>query len=600
MPSKTILEMSGEEAKKYFLKANSYFSTQLPEYFELSNMIREAQKMLGNSKLEDISYSSKTIQKKRSKNPNFDGELLKDCVDANIKIMSNKDAKYAWRPLTLIHPIIYVDLVNQITLEKNWDDIVKRFKEFQKDDRVICTSIPIESTVQKSDQTVQILSWWKNLEQAQIKMSLDFEYCIQSDITDCYPSIYTHTISWALHGKEWAKVQILSWWKNLEQAQIKMSLDFEYCIQSDITDCYPSIYTHTISWALHGKEWAKVHRHSKDGIGNMIDNKIQSLQGGQTNGIPQGSILMDFIAEMVLGYADLQLLELVEKAKIEKEFKILRYRDDYRIFSNHLDVAEKIMKLLSEVLLDLNLKINSKKTFLCTDIIIDGIKPDKLYWTVQSSNLIERETVVTKEIIRELDNTIAEKTYTERKFYYKLTLQKHLLQIKILGDKFPNCGQLLVALKDFYKNRVMKLNVDENQLDDIPQLISIVTSIMIKNPRTIQICVAILHKLLSFLDNIDEIEKIIDLIISKYSSLPNADFVEIWLQNISVINNRDKKFRSPLCQKVVNPEKLIWNSQWLSLEKRLDESMLINETKMSELTMNYNFNIDDFDDYIFL
>ena len=547
MPSKTILEMCGEEAKKYFLKANSYFSTQLPEYFELSNMIREAQKMLGNSKLEDISYSLKTIQEERSKNPNFDGELLKDCVDANIKIMSNKDAKYSWRPLTLIHPIIYVDLVNQITLEKNWDGIVKRFKEFQKDDRVICTSIPIESTVQKSDQTVQILSWWKNL----------------------------------------------------EQAQIKMSLDFEYCIQSDITDCYPSIYTHTISWALHGKEWAKVHRHSKDGIGNMIDTKIQSLQGGQTNGIPQGSVLMDFIAEMVLGYADLQLLELVEKAKIEKEFKILRYRDDYRIFSNHLDVAEKIMKLLSEVLLDLNLKINSKKTFLCTDIIIDGIKPDKLYWTVQSSNLIERETIVTKEIIRELDNIIAEKTYTERKFYYKLTLQKHLLQIKILGDKFPNCGQLLVALKDFYKNRVMKLNVDENQLDDIPQLISIVTSIMIKNPRTIQICVAILHKLLSFLDDIDEIEKIIDLIISKCSSLPNADFVEIWLQNISVINNRDKKFRSPICQKVVNPEKLIWNSQWLSLEKRLDESMLINETKMSELSMNYNFNIDDFDDYIF-
>ena len=118
MPSKTILEMSGEEAKKYFLKANSYFSTQLPEYFELSNMIREAQKMLGNSKLEDISYSLKTIQEERSKNPNFDGELLKDCVDANIKIMSNKDAKYSWRPLTLIHPIIYVDLVNQITLEK--------------------------------------------------------------------------------------------------------------------------------------------------------------------------------------------------------------------------------------------------------------------------------------------------------------------------------------------------------------------------------------------------------------------------------------------------------------------------------------------------
>lgn len=37
------------------------------------------------------------------------------------------------------------------------------------------------------------------------------------------------------------------------------------------------------------------------------------------------------------------------------------------------------MKLLSEVLLDLNLKINSKKTFLSEEIILDAIKADKLY-----------------------------------------------------------------------------------------------------------------------------------------------------------------------------------------------------------------------------
>jgi hypothetical protein len=28
------------------------------------------------------------------------------------------------------------------------------------------------------------------------------------------------------------------------------------------------------------------------------------MNNGQTNGIPQGSVLMDFIAEMVLGYID--------------------------------------------------------------------------------------------------------------------------------------------------------------------------------------------------------------------------------------------------------------------------------------------------------
>ena len=44
---------------------------------------------------------------------------------------------------------------------------------------------------------------------------------------------------------------------------------------------------------------------------------------------------MDLIAEMVLGYADEQLTEKLTEQKIEN-YKILRYRDDYRIFANSL------------------------------------------------------------------------------------------------------------------------------------------------------------------------------------------------------------------------------------------------------------------------
>lgn len=54
---------------------------------------------------------------------------------------------------------------------------------------------------------------------------------------------------------------------------------------------------------------------------------------GQTNGIPQGSNLMDFIAELVLGYSDLQLSKKLIMTTISN-YKILRYRDDYRIFTN--------------------------------------------------------------------------------------------------------------------------------------------------------------------------------------------------------------------------------------------------------------------------
>ena len=76
---------------------------------------------------------------------------------------------------------------------------------------------------------------------------------------------------------------------------------------TDITDCYGSIYTHSIPWALHTKEKAKKEKATKKLIGNIIDFLLQKMSYDQTNGIPQGSVLMDFIGEIVLGYADLEL-----------------------------------------------------------------------------------------------------------------------------------------------------------------------------------------------------------------------------------------------------------------------------------------------------
>ncbi|MCB5035345.1 RNA-directed DNA polymerase, partial [Streptococcus mutans] len=377
MPNRSVLDMTSSEARKFFLKAESYFSVKLPPYFNLKEILEESAKLIGNSDMNSISYGQKNIKKFNKNASELDVEYIKDASDVNLRIMANKDAKYAWRPFQLIHPILYVDLVNTITKDENWQTIVDRFSEFQSDNRINCISIPVESTGEKLDQAEQILNWWKNLEQAQIALSLDYEYCIHTDITDCYPSIYTHTIPWALHDKNWAK------------------------------------------------------ENRKEGIGNIIDSKLQSMQNGQTNGIPQGSSLMDFIAEMVLGYADTQLIKLANKKGLDNDYKILRYRDDYRIFSNQLNTAESLMKILSEVLLDLNLKINSKKTFLCNDIIIDGVKPDKIYWTTQSANFFNytaQISIDTKDKDLEVSGNL---NNIERKRHYKINLQKHLLQIKI-------------------------------------------------------------------------------------------------------------------------------------------------------------------------
>lgn len=488
---KSILEMDNQEAKQFLLKPASFFNTSLPNYINLSVGIGKAVDLLKNKPFSEL------VKHKRS---------LSEAVDVNHRILANKDGNYAWRPLQILHPVVYVDLVNVITQQNNWRHIKNKFEEFQADKRIECISLPVESISSKSDTAETILNWWENL----------------------------------------------------EQAQINYALEYDYCIHTDITDCYGSIYTHTIPWAIHSKEWAKTHRKPSQGVGNLIDSKIQYLQHGQTNGIPQGSVLMDFIAEIVLGYADKLLLNRIEESGIE-EFKILRYRDDYRIFSLRKDHAEMIIRLLSEVLSDLNLKLNPNKTFLSDNIIIEAIKPDKIYWDLTHSSFIEK------------NNSTWE---------FKLSLQKHLLQIKLLGDKYPNCGSLSKALSEVYRHRISTLS---KRPDDINQLISMIVNIMQNNPRTLEACIVILGKLFEFIA-VEKINLYLDKILRKFVNTPNTDMVEIWLQRLSLIHSREKLYSAKLCKKISDPKRFsLWNSDWLIDE--FDESEIIDEAYISNLSL---------------
>ncbi len=496
--------MTSTDARSFLLKSSNYVNITLPQYFNFDSIIDYASTILNDKDLTEISKTKKS---------------LSNTENVNYTILVNKGSDYAWRPLQILHPIVYVDLVNTITEEQNWKKICDRFKEFQQNPKIKCISIPLESLTNKNDTAETILNWWKNL----------------------------------------------------EQAQIELAIDFEYCISTDIADCYSSIYTHSIPWAIHTKEWAKKHRNNK-GIGNKIDSKISYIQHGQTNGIPQGNVLMDFIAEIVLGYVDLQLSNKLEKLTEEGElndYKIIRYRDDYRIFSNHKEDVETIIKLLTTVLFDVNLNLNSSKTSLSTDIIQDAIKPDKTYWDMKFLSLYDTDS---------------------SKKIFKVGIQKHLLQIKILSDKFPNSGSIKKALTELYKYRISKLS---NKPNDIHQIISIVTHIMNKNPNSIELCIAILSKLFMFLPK-ETVNDIINSILFKFQKMPNTDFIEIWLQRLSIVYKREKEFNAKLCQKIKDKNSAnIWDSSWISENINFDESSIIDEEYIS--TMHKEILISEID-----
>lgn len=150
---------------------------------------------------------------------------------------------------------------------------------------------------------------------------------------------------------------VSNWWESIEQQSIVKALEYDYILHTDISDCYGSIYTHSIPWSLHTKDTAKAKKKDNTLIGNIIDKHLQDMSFGQTNGIPQGSFLMDFISEMVLGYADIKLDKRIRNLGIE-DFEIYRYRDDYRIFTNNPQNANLIVKNITEILIELGLRLN--------------------------------------------------------------------------------------------------------------------------------------------------------------------------------------------------------------------------------------------------
>lgn len=476
---KKVLNMNAKDAKNYFLKGTSYFNLDLPPYFNFDVLLNHLSKKIGISPIS--SYYSSSKDKRPEKYDNI-----------NYKFSFNKDGAFSWRQFQMIHPVLYIELVNIITDKDNWEYIKKRFKNFRKDKNIICCSDLYESTSKTKDKGATISNWWSNIEQRSLYLSLDYN-CV------------------AL---------------------------------TDITDCYGSIYTHTISWALHGKMYSKENRDDKNLLGNKIDNCLRKMSNLQTNGIPQGSNLMDFIAEIVLGYADSILSKKIKENHITN-YKILRYRDDYRIYAMDELTINNILKFLSEVLMELNLKINPQKTIISTDLISLSIKRDKLDTLNNNYQLLT-------------------------------TLQQKLLFIRQFSLIHKNSGSLIKYLLNFYEHDIYCL---KHKPSDINQLISIIVDIMYHNTKTYKLCVAILSVLFEFL-KIETIEENIDRIRKKFKQLPNTEYLDIWLQRITLPYNKNLKYDSLLCQKL-NNDNNIWNSEWLKLQ--VDEKLIINENEIKKL-----------------
>ncbi|WP_270319105.1 RNA-directed DNA polymerase [Lactococcus petauri] len=567
---KSILRLSATEARDFFLMKESYFSINLPRYFDLDVLLKQAVETFGTSELKEI--RDRIVKKEKGKNLNYF-----DFQDVNYTFQLNK-TKTTYRPITLIHPYLYVDLVNFLTKDDNWTELLQRFGELREKtkSKIICHSLPFVPEKDEEDK----------------------------------------------------KEASLKFWKDIEQESIKLSLEYNYLTKLDISNFYGSIYTHTIPWAFHGIDEAKKDKGNKPKLlGSKLDKKFRDMNNQETVTIPQGNKVSDLIAEVLLAYLDDQLLEKLDS---NIDFKILRYRDDYRIFTNSSEDANFIKRELVTILQRHKLSLGESKTSQSSDIVHDSIKEDKHYW-------IEHDPVIkiTNDKFYQKPKQFALKfvpflRYGSRKLkndrfkwimdnrIYEATVQKHLLIIKEFADKYPNSGQLIGALKEF-DNRVSGWKNEDfaHTGTDIGVLVAIVTDIIKSNPKATESGVKTISYLLSRIDYKTTLGEILEswseqreikkdfeykflLLNQIYSNLAKRSYngyLEIWFQRLVVKNlNETSYFIEEYSSSIKNEltklvcdvvrgtlETSIFQEEWLKEDKRINLASFINKEKIEEL-----------------
>ena len=203
------------------------------------------------------------------------------------------------RQLAIPHPIPYMQLCKEI--RKNWEEV--------------------------------------NLHIGKAKPK--FNYCHVRRIVD-EPHIFEMNY---LGADKWQKEELAN----------DYSIGASLVVLADIATCFPSIYTHSIPWAVQGKGIEKKkHRDSKTHWSNMLDERVRYTKDNETNGLLVGPHASNIISEIILTQIDVKL----RKAGYSK---VIRHIDDYIFYAVDEKKARGFLKDLGVFLKEYELLLNSKK-----------------------------------------------------------------------------------------------------------------------------------------------------------------------------------------------------------------------------------------------
>ena len=172
----------------------------------------------------------------------------------------------------------------------------------------------------------------------------------------------------------------------------------------DVANCFQSIYTHSISWAIKNKDFVKSNINYTSQFCQKFDTLIQRSNNNETSGVPVGSEVSRIFAEVILQDADVKIMQELNRAglKYEVDYEVLRYVDDYLVFSHSGDMSEVVSNTIADVISGYNLNVNESK----------HIKYTRPFSTDKSKAIVG-----VKGVLEEFERTLINKRMINGRYY---------------------------------------------------------------------------------------------------------------------------------------------------------------------------------------
>lgn len=141
---------------------------------------------------------------------------------------------------------------------------------------------------------------------------------------------------------------------------------FSRLLKMDVQNCFDSIYTHSIAWAINGG--VDIYKDTFEGkcdgsVGVLWDKMMQEMNYNETNGIVIGPECSRIFAEVIMQHVD-QMVEqqlLIKGYRNKVDYECYRYVDDYFFFYNCEAVKADAEQLFQMYLKEFKLSLSQEK-----------------------------------------------------------------------------------------------------------------------------------------------------------------------------------------------------------------------------------------------